>query len=222
MKTTLLPRIVAVAALLTPAAALADLTITQQLEQPGAKPVEMTMKLKEGKIRSDLNEKMTAIIDTKTGDTTTLMHEQKMAMKIPGAMVKAAQATAMAEMGAKDAEMATPEKTGRSETISGFRCEEYVTTHDGKKITVWITNDIPDAEEIIAQFAALSPDSNPAGSLFDASHVDGFPIRTIAEIAPGQTITMTVTGLSRDALPAEDFESPSGYREMAMPEIPGQ
>jgi hypothetical protein len=220
MKTTRLPGTLLLAALAALTTARADLTITQEFEQSGAKPVEMTMKMKDGKIRSDINEQMTAIIDVRTGDTTTLMHGQKMAMKIPGMAVKAAQARVASEMGAED--VAAPEKTGRVETISGFRCEEYVTTHDGKKITIWITDDIPDADQIMQQFAALSPDANPAGNLFDASKVEGFPIRTVAGMGDGKTITMTVTGLSRDLLPSTDFEVPSGYREMAMPQIPGQ
>jgi hypothetical protein len=69
-------------------AARADLTITQQIQKEGP-PQEanltMTMKIKEGKMRLDLNPQVSSIVDLKTGDMISLMHEQKLMMTIPGA-----------------------------------------------------------------------------------------------------------------------------------------
>lgn len=202
--------------------ALADVTITQQIEQPQQKPMTMVMKIKDGMVRNDVDTRMSAIIDTTSGETTTLMHDQKVAMKVPGAMVKAAQALAtksLAESAESDAD-AAPTPTGRKEVISGFNCEEFVSSHQGKKIVIWVTQEIPDAKEITRQFASLASDTNPTADLVDPTQIEGFPIRTTAEIAPGQTVTMTVMGLTREPIPASEFAVPSGYREMAMPQIP--
>jgi hypothetical protein len=200
------------------ATASADVSITQQLEQPGSGPVTMTLKIKGDMIRNDVNSHLSAIIDSKTGDTVTLMHDQKIAVKMPGALVKAAQKQAMGDVDSAP----EPEPTGRREVINGFNCEEFVSTHAGKRVETWITRDIPDAAEIARQFAALGPETNPAGSFTTPAGLDGLPIRTAIELAPGQSLTMTVTGLTRDPVPVSEFEIPAGYSEMAMPKIPGQ
>jgi hypothetical protein len=199
------------------ASARADVTITQQLEQPESGPVTMTLKIKDGMIRNDVNSHLSAIMDSKTGDTITLMHDQKIAVKMPGALVKAAQQQAM------DAQEtpATPEPTGRREVINGFQCEEFVSTHAGKRVESWITRDIPDAAEITRQIAALGPEANPARDFPSPAGIDGLPIRTSIELSPGKSLTMTVTGLTRDPVPVTEFEIPPGYAEMAMPKIPG-
>src|SRR4029077_17520287 len=75
-------------------AARADLTITQQIQKEGPPQeanVTMTMKIKEGKMRLDLNPQVSSIVDLKTGHMISLMHEQKLVMAIPGASIKSLQ-----------------------------------------------------------------------------------------------------------------------------------
>src|ERR1039458_6417742 len=71
------------------ASARADLTIVQKVE--GVGPVsEVTMKIKGDKARVDVNPKMTAIIDGKTGEMINLMHDQKVVMRMSAEKMKAA------------------------------------------------------------------------------------------------------------------------------------
>ena len=51
----------------------------------------MTMKIKDGKMRLDLNPQVSSIVDLKTGNMISLMHEQKLVMAIPGASIKSLQ-----------------------------------------------------------------------------------------------------------------------------------
>lgn len=197
----------------------ADITFTQEILQPDGKKATSISKVKGDKMRTDVGPQITAIVDTKTGDTITLMHDQKMAMKIPGTALKALQQQAMQQAG-KDSETTKPVATGKVETINGFKCEEYTLTHSGAKMSVWVTKDIPDATAIMKQLESLSSEADPfQGALKDKS-IDGFPIRTTVDIPNAGTMMMTIVSMNRDPLPDSDFKVPSGYREMAMPVMP--
>jgi len=193
---------------------LADITLIQELKNPsnGNQPTVLEMKIKGQKIRSDISKEASVIVDTSTGEVTTLMHQNKIAMKVPKALVDLAEAQAGVS---KD--LPPPKKTGRTETINGFACEEYVTEQDGRKISIWITQDAGDLEELIKQMDAVSSQANPLGKLFSAQKIKGFPVKTTIDMGTGGEISMTLISLKRDPLPESDFEIPSGYREMAMP-----
>lgn len=198
-------------------AARADITLTQQVDQPGGKePMLITTKVKGPMVRSDVANKVSAIIDTRTGDTLTLMHDQKMAMKIPGAALQAAKAKAMGD----SSEVSKPEPTGAKETIHGFACEEYIVKNQGSTIHAWITKDIPEAAEFMKKLSELSPQTNPMAALGD-NQIDGFPVRTIVDSGAMGKVTMTLLSINRDDISDKEFQTPSGYREAAMPNIPG-
>ncbi len=207
-------------AILALGVARADITLTQQMEtSQGGEPALVHTKIKDGKIRTDVGREMTAIIDSRTGDTTSLLHVQKAVVKLSGADIKAAQANL-----GKEAE-ATPEAptpTGRKETISGFECEEYVTTFNGQKIEVWLAKNVPDLEEIYSQLSALKASGGPESQWFSDPNLKGIPVRTIAEVPGAGKATITLVSINRDPLPASDFEIPRGYHEIKMPAIPGR
>ncbi|MEX1118091.1 MAG: DUF4412 domain-containing protein [Terrimicrobiaceae bacterium] len=201
--------------------ARADLTLTQQMETTaGGKPALIHTKIKDGKIRTDVGQEMTAIIDSRTGDTTSLLHVQKAVVKLSGADIKAA---AQASLGKEENGTPEPPKpTGRKETISGFECEEYVTTFNGQKIEVWLAKNVPDLEEIYSQLSALKASGGPESQWFSDPELKGIPVRTIAEVPGAGKATITLVSINRDPLPASDFEIPSGYQELKMPSIPGR
>lgn len=194
----------------------ADVTITQQIETPQSpEPSVMEMKIKDGKVRTDVNPEMTAIFDSKTGDTLTLMHKQKAVLKIPGAMLQEARKQAM-----DDPKIQEPKPTGRKDTISGYECEEFVTEVDGNKVEIWMATNVPDSDELLKELALLDDGTNPAGSIFGKSNLKGIPVRSVVT-APGQgTIRMTLVSINRDKIPASEFAIPTGYREVSMPSLP--
>jgi len=67
----------------------ADLTLIQKVDAAGTTG-EMTIKFKGDKIRIDPAPELSMITDSKTGDTVTLMHGEKKAMRISGDKMKAA------------------------------------------------------------------------------------------------------------------------------------
>jgi len=221
MKKILLPVLGALSLL----AAHADMTITQEMHQdttlmaPGS-DLTVTMKIKGDKVRMDGMPQMSTIVDLKSGDVTSLMHSQKVVMKIPGSTIKSIQEMQTARSGAASA--ADPLKaTGRKETINGYECEEYETDVGGAKVDLWLTKNLPAAERAMAQAAQLAGDNDPLKSILKDQKVPGFPMRTVIDNGSQGKITITVTSLNEDPIPDSAFETPSDYRLMQTPTLPG-
>jgi len=202
--------------------AFADLTLSQKIEQEGQTQGDqiITLKIKDGKVRVDAGPQVSTIIEIKTGDMETLMHDRKMIMAVPGVMVKAMQKMAQQTLDGNTGKVEAPKATGRKETINGYACEEYETTTNGSKVTMWLTKDLPEAESMLNQMATLSPESNIYAGMGDKAAVSGFPMRSTMVDANGKVTSVTVVGLSQDPLPAADFSAPSGYKRMATPTMP--
>jgi len=105
-----------------------DYVIKEELENSG-QVQQITLKIKDAKVREDVEGQNSAIIDSNTGETTLLLHAQKAFLKINPEQLKA-QAEALKDLlGAKAENPANIElkPTGKRETINGFDTEEYTT-----------------------------------------------------------------------------------------------
>ena len=51
----------------------------------------------------------------------------------------------------------------------------------------------------------------------DPATLPGFPVRTVLEISPGQTMTRTVVSVNTQPIADAEFEIPAGYQAMATP-----
>jgi hypothetical protein len=200
-------------------AAHADLTITQKVQQEAqpAADLTVTMKIKGQKMRMDASPQVSTIIDLKSGDMQNLMHDQKMVMTIPGALIKG-----LKQAAAPSASAGTelPKPTGNKETISGFACDEYTLTSQGAKVNVWLTKDLPAAQQIMSEVSALSPDNDPFQAALKGQKIDGFPLRTVIETPGVGKTTMTVVAVNESPLADSEFSVPSGYKTMQMPSLP--
>ncbi|MBA3849477.1 MAG: hypothetical protein C0502_05705, partial [Opitutus sp.] len=76
------------------------------------------------------------IMDWEKQEMIVLMPEQQMYMVMP---LKKPQAAARPEQAAPEQKV---EKTGRTEKILGYLCEEYVTTEGGQTTEMWITEEL--------------------------------------------------------------------------------
>ena len=70
-----------IASLALASAARGDYLIKEQLETSG-QTQQITLKIKDAKVRADLGEQNSAIIDSNTAETTLLLHAQKAFLKI--------------------------------------------------------------------------------------------------------------------------------------------
>lgn len=197
----------------------ADITLVQQVESEstGKAGTQVTLRAKDAKIRIDMGSEMSTISDSTSGTTTTLVHQTKMAMQMPPGVMKQ-----MSEA-IKDDDAAKPEEpqykpTGRRETISGFACEEYEVTTQGKKILSWFTKDIPDAATIAASLKNIQANMPGIQTGSDAfERMPGFPVRTVIEVPGMDKTIITLISVSADPLEKEIFNVPDGYQTVTIP-----
>src|ERR1700733_4101722 len=132
------------------AVAKGDITIKQKLDTSGAIQ-EVTLKIKGTLCRVDANQQSTAIIDSKTGEVTVLIHPSKTYMKMGPEQLKA-QGDAMKSL-LKD-QANTPAdspltSSGKKETINGYETEEYNATLNGVVVTFAIAKDFPNYQKYV-------------------------------------------------------------------------
>lgn len=202
------------------AAARADLTMTLRIEQEGSEPqtgMTMTVKARAQKVRTDYSQ-VSSIVDLKTGDVISLLHPQKVVMTIPGASMRNMR-KALSEVTESDAQKDAepPRPTGRTETISGYACEEYVIGRRRAAVHVWLTSDLPHAEELAAELAVLADGANPLTGIMKSGSVPGFPLRTVILTSGSGKTTITAVAVNEDAIPDSEFVVPEGYQTMQVP-----
>jgi hypothetical protein len=197
--------------------AKADYTIKQKMENAGSTQ-EITLKIKESKCRVDANEQTTAIIDSKTGETTVLIHPNKTYMKLSSEQLQA-QGQAMKEL-LKDQANRPPDSTlsatGKTETINGIATEEYTATLNGMVVTFAIAKDYPNYQKIVT--AMYNVESGPGMEGFRSlslppDQYPGMPIRTEVQIM-GQRVTTTLESAEENPVPESDFAIPGDYKEL--------
>jgi hypothetical protein len=205
------------------AAARADYTIKQKMENSGSTQ-EITLRIKETKCRVDANEQTTAIIDSKTGETTVLIHPNKTFMKLTSEQLQA-QGKAMKEL-LKDQANRPPDAalspTGKTETVNGFETEEYTATLDGMIVTFSIAKNFPNYQKIVT--AMYNVQSGPGMEGFRSlslppDQYPGMPIRTQVEIM-GQKVITTFESAEESSIPDSEFAIPADYKELKPAETP--
>jgi hypothetical protein len=102
--------------------------------------------------------------------------------------------------------------TGEHKTINGYACDKYIVKINGKESeTVWASKQVPgyetmkrDMEGFLDRMSGIAGGRGDLGSWF--RQIDGFPIETDSHGS-----VKTVSKIDRRAIPASEFEVPSGY-----------
>jgi hypothetical protein len=197
----------------------ADFTIVQKVEGKRSPANEITLKLKDDKVRMEATPQMTMIVDGKTGDTITLMNAQKKFLRISGDKAKAI-AELAAKYGGTTAEKPKLVATGKKMTINGYEAEEYVGENKLFKASYWVAPSFPDSATIMKQLQAVIPAAwnDLAKGMMDYRDLPGFPLRTQVKTDDGE-ITSTVTAVKREALSEAEFLVPQDFQEMKIPNV---
>ncbi len=198
-----------------------DLIIEQEVEAEGSK-FPMLMQVKGSQARMDMGNESSVILDLESGDMTTIMHGQKMAMTMSGGQLQSMTKMAMQQADASEHGELVP--TGKTEVINGFNTSQYLSKGDEMDAEYWIAEDLANAKVLTKRFASLSKtlnESSPAPSVaMDPDKFPGFPIRTIIKTGDGQTVISTISRIEEAEVPASAFEIPADYQSMRMPNIP--
>jgi Domain of unknown function (DUF4412) len=188
---------------LTALSARADLVLKQKMENP-AMNGELTMSIKGDLMRTDMGKDTTSILNTSTGETLTLMHAQKMAMKSTNPQIKAAATTPPVEAPKFIA-------TGQMEKVGEHNCEIYTMESAGSKMTMWIAKDFPNWEQIKTGMATMSK----IGGAASTEALPGMSVKSVTE-AGGMKTTITLISATTDALDAALFVAPTGYQALGQ------
>lgn len=188
------------------------LVMTQHMFAGQAKtPNTITMSIKGAKFRTDNDTTTSSIIDTETGDMTTLMHDQKMAMTMNMKAIPAPPATP----GAAPAKI--PETkvtaTGKMETIDGYECEIYTSENSGMVVKMWIAKKYPNYEKLKQ---ALKPmEKMSAAGAPKAPEVPGMMLKSEYEQSGIKFVTKLV-GITEKKLSDDLFKAPADYKAPAQ------
>jgi hypothetical protein len=207
-------------------AARADFIIESKIESPQFNS-PVTVKIKDGKMRSDLPSgpmgAMSSIVDSKTGDSVTLIHGMKSAMKTNANQMKQAMEalTKGLSPGGAPAAPAPVRATGVKEKVGDYECEIYEWANGTSVSRYWIALNHPQAA------ALKSIEKTMMGSLLaslntqapDLSALPGPQIKSETNVA-GMKITTTILSIKEAPVEASEFEAPADYQTMAMPTLP--
>lgn len=205
--------------LLLSALSRADVVIEQKMES-GFVNGNITMKIKGDNARMDMPAgpagNVTVLMDMATGQMSTLMHAQKMAMKMDMKTVKK-QAEAQAKVSGIDpSKIEKPKATGQAEKIGEWNTEVYEANFSGTTAKLWVAKDFPNYKAIMEQMNKFSAAAGNAG--FDPSKFDlnGMVVKTEMNTPAGK-VTTTLVSAKEAPVEATDFAMPAGYKEMTMP-----
>jgi len=184
----------------------------------------MTIKFKGDKVRVDAAPQVSMITDAKTGDTVTLIHAEKKAMRISGDKMKAA-----AEMVKKFAGPTPTEQKskltplGRKETVNGMPTDVFTTDTAVGKATYYIATSYPDAAAIMKEMKTAQPSAlaNSGAGVPDFRDLPGVPVKIEMDTVRGRVV-MTLVAVKRDPIPNSEFSVPVDYTDVKMPDILGR
>jgi hypothetical protein len=214
----------AVLAALTVSAS-ADLIIESKVESPQMNS-NMTTKIKEGKVRADMNGPlgaMSSIIDSASGDSIQLIHGQKMAMKTSAEQMKQAIEMSKKLSGIapdQSAASAKPQATGQKEKIGEYDCEIYSWTGGGTTSRFWVALKHPQAALLKEAEKKMRSGALGAAGGPDTSALPGPALKTETQVANMKTVA-TIISVKEGNIDPADFEVPKDYQSMDMSKLPG-
>jgi hypothetical protein len=210
----------------TIAAARADIVMEQKIESAMINGT-ITTQIKGDKIRVDMpataQGAISTIVDLNSGDSITLLHQQKTVMKVPGAEIKQMAENMKKAQANGAAAKAQPPKfqdTGKTEKVGNYDTKIYTwASPDGANQTVWVAKNFPNYANIKVQMdrlnnspvAQMSKDTSP-----DVGTLPGMVVKTQMEMN-GQKVVSTLVSAREESVDASIFQTPKDYQEMTQP-----
>jgi hypothetical protein len=188
-----------------PSTVLADVVMVSETKVGEVKS-RSTMSISGSMVRADNGTETSVIMDTGAGVMTTLVHEQKMAIKVDLAQLKAMAGAPKA--GAVTVPLTTITATGQTRKINGYNCELYLSENSGTKVSMWITRDYPGYAKLKAELATMEK-LNTSG--VKQPEVPGFALQT-EYTANGLNFVTSVVSLKEEKVDAGVFKIPADYK----------
>ena len=185
--------------------AQADLVMVQETTV-GEVKTRTTMSIKGDQMRTDSSTETSVIVNTATGDMTTLVHEQKMVMTMNTKTLNAP-----LPAGVKPIEITPPKitATGKKEKVDGYDCEIYTIESMGTVVKMWMAKDYPNLEKLKKQLEPLTKMAAPGAP--KTPEIPGMMIKTENEQA-GLKFTTRLISLEEKPVSDDLFKVPAGYK----------
>jgi hypothetical protein len=203
--------------------ARADVVVEQKMESAMING-NVTMKVKGDNARMDMpnpiGDNVTMLMNVKNGDVVTLMHGQKMLMKMNMNDMRKQQEAGQKALGIDPAKMEKPKATGETEKVGEHNADIYTMSQGGMQAKLWVAKDFPNAQAIKDQMMKFS--SAMGGTGFDPAKLDvpGFVVKTEVNTPVGK-MTITLVSAKEQSVADDEFKQPEGYQEMKLPTLPG-
>ena len=178
--------------------------------------IDMQMKDKSGKSSSPMGG---MIMDPKKQEMIMLMPQQQTYM-VRSLAAPAGQPAAHA--GTDKAPEFSFDKTGKTETILGYKCEQFVMKADKSSTAMWVTSEL--GGYVGMSSGGMGGFGGQQAQAWEKALAgkEMFPMRIVGSSADGkESFRMEVTAVEKKSLPASDFAPPAGWKKFEMPNIPG-
>ena len=181
-------------------------TVTMSMTNDNGGARTMMFMLKDGKMRFDPpGGQVSVIIDPATQRMMVIVNAQRMYMESNFADAAAA---VQGKVAVADP---TIVKTGKFETVAGYKCEDVTATDDdGKAVTICMSSELG-GFRMPAASNPMAPQQE-SGWLAQLG-ARNFPLRVKKD---GKTV-MEATAIEKKSLDASLFVAPEGYQSFAMP-----
>lgn len=206
------PAVLALMCISSPLAAQSfEGTVTMNMVSDDGSAHALSYMIKGGKMRFDVGGgQMSVVLDPVAQRMMVIMNAQKMYMERDfGSAVAAVQQ----QVGEKHPSIV---RTGKRETIAGYKCEHVtVTDDDGASVDSCISSELG-GFRMPAASNPMSPQKE-AGWLAQLGSTS-FPLK----VTKGGKTIMEVTAIEKRSLDAALFTAPEGFQSFAMPKRPRQ
>lgn len=194
-------------AALTVTSAMADITLVNETLLNGVSS-KSTMWIKGDKVRTDNDTTTTTIIDTASGDMTTLMHEQKMIIKMN---TKQLQELAKQAPGAPTPEASQTKvtATGEKEKVEGYDCEIYLSENMGMTVKMWVAKSYPNGDKLREEMKVMAKLGTPGAP--KPPEVPGIAVKT-EFVQQGMKFTTRLVSIKTDSIDESKFAIPTDYK----------
>ena len=147
------------------------------------------------------------IMDGSARQMIVLMPEQKMYMVYP-----------INKKGSTSKAKGTFTKTGKSQEILGHHCEEWLYKGEKDEVSSWCASGLGSFTGMFSSNKGVSREDWVEA----IKHKGLFPLKTEVRKASGETqMTMEATKIDKRSVSSSEFEVPSGYKKMEMPNFAG-
>ncbi len=186
--------------------------ISMTVSGSDGKTIPITYKMKDGKIRIDQStpngDQIAMVLDMSAQKMLMIMSSRRMYME-RDFDASAGVNKAMAE------KHATVTRTGRMETIAGYKCEHVTIANDDGSTDACVTSDLGAAFRMPMGGSPMAPPNEPAWSTQLGRGV--FPLK----VTKGNDVVMVVTNIEKKPVDAALFAPPDGFQKFTMPAMPG-